>query len=296
MGTLNLQEANYQVDYTAEQTYTDPAAVYAAWATELGVSSTESSFEFPEWGETDGFAIPLAASPFANSTNTYCILSTDGAIGFYETLTGPVSGRYWTGLGYDALYGSYNQPKLLLAWAPTVNNPYGLNLFTKRMQVSGNTTIIYGQYNNYYYHNALYYDFAIRISPQSVLFVGSCIDQDRTIKLFELREQYSSNSPINLQSADIFSQTEGTIYTAQIDIIPPPPSVSGTITDDNGNPCQRTVRVYDRATGALIEEVLSNATTGAYKVVTSVAEVQRIVLDDSAGVVFNDLIDRVIPA
>jgi hypothetical protein len=73
--------------------------------------------------------------------------------------------------------------------------------------------------------------------------------------------------------------------------------VSGTITDDTGTPCARTVRLYDRATGAFIAETTSDAGTGAYdfSAVLSTDEVQRIVLDDSAGTLYNDLIDRVIP-
>jgi len=74
-------------------------------------------------------------------------------------------------------------------------------------------------------------------------------------------------------------------------------SVSGTITDDTGSPCARTVRLYDRATGAFIAETTSDASTGAYDFsdTFSDAEVQRIVLDDTAGTTYNDLIDRVIP-
>jgi hypothetical protein len=74
-------------------------------------------------------------------------------------------------------------------------------------------------------------------------------------------------------------------------------SVSGTITDDTGEPCARTVRLYDRDTGAFIAETTSDASTGAYDFsdMVSDSEVQRIVLDDSAGTLYNDLIDRVIP-
>jgi hypothetical protein len=74
-------------------------------------------------------------------------------------------------------------------------------------------------------------------------------------------------------------------------------SVAGIITDDTGTPCARTVRLYDRATGAFIAETTSDASTGAYdfSTVSSADEVQRIVLDDSDGTLYNDLIDRIIP-
>ena len=74
-------------------------------------------------------------------------------------------------------------------------------------------------------------------------------------------------------------------------------SVDGVIRDDAGLPCARTVRLIHRGTGALIGSVVSNATTGAYTIGTDNAEeVCRIVHDDTAGTLYNDLIDRVIPA
>lgn len=71
--------------------------------------------------------------------------------------------------------------------------------------------------------------------------------------------------------------------------------VSGVIRDDTGTPCARTVRAYDRATGALLSSTTSNAATGAYTLSTGAGEVQRVVLDDAGGTLYNDLIDRVMP-
>lgn len=76
-----------------------------------------------------------------------------------------------------------------------------------------------------------------------------------------------------------------------------PLSVSGVIYDDTGTECARTVRLYDRETGELIGETTSDAGDGTYSIASpDIAEVQRIALDDSAGTLYNDLIDRVIPA
>lgn len=73
--------------------------------------------------------------------------------------------------------------------------------------------------------------------------------------------------------------------------------VSGVIRDDTGAVCARTVRVVNRSTGALIASTTSDAGTGAYSfALPTLDEVQRIVLDDSGGTLYNDLIDRVIPA
>lgn len=73
--------------------------------------------------------------------------------------------------------------------------------------------------------------------------------------------------------------------------------VSGVIRDDTGALCARTVRIINRSTGALIASTTSNASTGAYALPTpTLDEVQRIVLDDSGGTLYNDIIDRVIPS
>ncbi len=73
-------------------------------------------------------------------------------------------------------------------------------------------------------------------------------------------------------------------------------AVSGIISDDTATPCARIVRAYHRANGQFIAATVSDATTGAYSLPCPPGEIQRIVLDDDAGVLYNDIIDRVIPA
>jgi hypothetical protein len=74
-------------------------------------------------------------------------------------------------------------------------------------------------------------------------------------------------------------------------------SVSGIIRDADGNPAERVVRAYRRDTGALIASTTSDSVTGHYEFALGLNdEIQRIVLDDDAAPLYNDLIDRVIPA
>lgn len=47
------------------------------------------------------------------------------------------------------------------------------------------------------------------------------------------------------------------------------PSISGVTKDANGNPCAALVRVIRRADMSLVEQVFSNASTGAYSVTTA---------------------------
>ena len=73
--------------------------------------------------------------------------------------------------------------------------------------------------------------------------------------------------------------------------------VQGIVTDDIGAVVQRTVRAYDRASGMLMREAQSSSTTGVYALGPFVGqqELQRVVLDDSAGALLNDLVTRVLP-
>lgn len=75
-----------------------------------------------------------------------------------------------------------------------------------------------------------------------------------------------------------------------------PVEVGGTILDSNGSPIARTVRVYDRLTGALVGSGASNASSGTYSIGISTAnEVQVVMLDDDLGTLENDQIIRTIP-
>lgn len=73
--------------------------------------------------------------------------------------------------------------------------------------------------------------------------------------------------------------------------------VSGITRDDTDTPAARIVRLYRRDTGALIGTTTSDGTTGMYSLYTpTLDEVQRIVLDDASGTLYNDLVERVIPS
>lgn len=72
--------------------------------------------------------------------------------------------------------------------------------------------------------------------------------------------------------------------------------ITGVVRDAEGVPASRLVRAYWRETGVLAGADISDAATGIYNIgVQDLAEVQRIVLDDAGGTLYNDLIDRVIP-
>lgn len=73
-------------------------------------------------------------------------------------------------------------------------------------------------------------------------------------------------------------------------------TISGFIKDINDDGVARTVRLYQRDTGAYLDSTTSNPATGAYSFTTAfTGEVQVVMLDDLAGSVENDQILRAVP-
>lgn len=71
--------------------------------------------------------------------------------------------------------------------------------------------------------------------------------------------------------------------------------ISGNVKDASGANTARTVRLYRRSDGMFIGSTTSDPTTGNYIYQSFYGgEVQRVVLDDDAGTLYNDLIDRVL--
>lgn len=86
----------------------------------------------------------------------------------------------------------------------------------------------------------------------------------------------------------------------------PPPgrllgSISGTITNRLGAPCQRKVYAVSRPTDTtapvVIAHGLSDPITGAYELIVPTSqEVTRVVVSEDSDPLLNDLVDRVIPS
>jgi len=73
-------------------------------------------------------------------------------------------------------------------------------------------------------------------------------------------------------------------------------AISGIVRDSGGSFAQRTVRVYRRDTGKLLNSADSSASTGAYSIAVEYAsEVNVVMLDDVSGTVENDQIHRSTP-
>lgn len=71
-------------------------------------------------------------------------------------------------------------------------------------------------------------------------------------------------------------------------------SISGTITDAEGNPAARRIVLLDRGTSIVVRRAGSEA-DGTYMIdgITTTVEFVRLVFDNDAGDLQNDLVDRV---
>ncbi len=75
----------------------------------------------------------------------------------------------------------------------------------------------------------------------------------------------------------------------------PPPStyyISGTVTDADGNPAERTIRLYNRTTGALLESEQSDSVTGEFEF-QDIGDAEFYVVAVADGAEEPDLIYRV---
>ena len=71
-------------------------------------------------------------------------------------------------------------------------------------------------------------------------------------------------------------------------------TVAGNVKDAAGANAARQVRFYLRSTGEFLGSTTSDPTTGNYSFQSiRTGEIQRVVLDDDAGTLYNDLIDRI---
>jgi len=97
---------------------------------------------------------------------------------------------------------------------------------------------------------------------------------------------------------DLFAAFTGGVYSEFTPDPGPGPQpgdchVSGIIRDQFGAPAARTVRLYNRSTGALLDETTSNGNGEYFFVTSSTAQVQVVALATSAGL--NDIISRATP-
>ena len=250
MPNMTLQQVAKTIACTVTTTTTSPLDTYSAWATALGVSDEITELDDDFWA----FRYTMGA-PFFPGRDDYkqFWLSTEGAIGLYYeyTTTSTVRGLE---LPFNAVVNpvarSYQTPIICLAFR-TDENHYMRDV---RIQVTANATIFYGKLGKYDPYPTIIdqYIFAGKIESGKITLVGKALVDDVMVYLHEVQEGYTNyaNTTYTKQSLSLDTQDTDSIRTYVLELAK---SISGVIYDETGAPCARTVRVYYRSDGSLIE-------------------------------------------
>jgi WD40 repeat protein len=101
------------------------------------------------------------------------------------------------------------------------------------------------------------------------------------------------NPPVNLRES-----SNGFLIPKDLVLLPSPlvsKRLNGTVEDHTGAPAQRLVRVYNRSTGALMDEQMSGVDGSFSFAFMHDPELQRVVVASAGDPIRNDLTDRIIP-
>lgn len=185
---LNGEEISAEVSLFSDAT---PFQTYEAWASELGVSSTDvrPSFLGEDENLTNDYAFPFPlASPFFDNGGTYASYSTEAALGLYQSTPSNTSSTNYVIPNIERTFGLGTRPNLLLSYHPGVtvaSTPldYGL-----RYQSAGDVAIIYAIHATLSGQPDFYYYAAIRIGPGQIDFIGQASGNPVKIYLTEMVE------------------------------------------------------------------------------------------------------------
>lgn len=193
--------------YETSATTTTPADAYAAWAAELGVSSTATLQALDD--DDAGFAIDLASSLFAGGS-TKALFSSEGAVGFYRATPVSTESSSYSISNISRMYGLGTRPTLLLSFHPAGD----LKSFGAKLQRANGVTILFAQHSTYNNTSTYRYNVAIRIGVAGgIELVGQAVDQPVNLYLTELAE---STTHSVLQQRLALAQTVGSITRMKV--------------------------------------------------------------------------------
>jgi len=212
---------NQQLTYTVGTGATSPVDTYAAWAADLGVSGV-TTLQALDSDDT-GFSA-LLANTFFEGGSTGLMFSSEAALGFYRTAPANTTSTSYTVSNISRMYGLTSRPTLLLSYHPAND----LKSLGCKIQRSGTTTIIYAYHERYNSATSRYHA-AIRITPQSIEFVGLAVDSSTPIYMTEMVETTSTTV---VQQVLVAQHSAGVNTTLSITVATITPE--GVLSDDSG--------------------------------------------------------------
>ena len=265
MPEMLLKQAEIKVSWEVTVETQTPYQVYTAWAYELGVSPTDTLYNFAS--DDFSWSFNLAASPYLDSQVIQSFFSSEAGMGFFRQSP---PGFYNTSYSLNHVgrfYGHSSRPLLLLTWHPTGGD---LKSYETRFQRAGQETIAFVKHSNYGSTASYRYDAALRIRPGRIILVGDCLTQTTPVYLTELTELSTTNTI--QQYVLLESQAAGTRRRYDITIAPPRRfALAGTAKFSDGQ-VATLARAWRRDTGAWARDVVPDPGSGVF-VLDNVKEV-----------------------
>ncbi|MBO2563810.1 hypothetical protein [Shewanella algae] len=285
-------------DYLGEttNTFTDVSSAYSAWAAELGLSDTDSLPGLAA-GDDSCSEVSLNFVPSKYGLSSKVMVGSEGSFGIYFNEPGgsagsqsrPISGV--SGIHQNVTRNFNSRPRnpaVIFNCKHPTNDSRSENL---KWQQTSDAAIFYVQWRSYGSSTKVT-QFAAKLSHGKIDIVCSSIDSvGAYLQCFLFDE--SQTSAIAIEGEGNFSEAlaigQVRYFTSQ-----PPKRLTGNVFGADALPTAATVRAYDRDSGELRGEQISDAATGAYDIAVSDGEYYLVCLDAS-GAELNALIfDRVI--
>jgi hypothetical protein len=278
-------------------THIDADAAYTAWAADLGVSSTATLSGLTN--ADDGSAeIDLGFVYTLGGVETKLMQSTEGSIGFYTKTGGfvntsrPISKVLPEQVNVSRAYTtrSLNPSMIINCKIPSVDS----KSYDTKWQKTGDTAILFIKWSAYGNSLSNRVDVALKISQGSLDIVCSAsTDTGVMLQIFMMNSTNTSGQAIAGNGNFGKTLLSSTTYQFSTAI---PKRISGNVTDSTDSPSAQIVRAYDRDTGKLLDQTLSDAITGFYELsIVGAPTCYVVCLDDSASMLNALIIDRIIP-
>lgn len=277
--------------------HVDADTAYNTWASELGISPTTSLSGLVN-GDDSSAEIDLGFVYTIGGAETKLMQSTEGSIGFYTT-TGnfvnglrPISKVIPEQVSVVRAYTtrSLNPSMILNCKVPNVDS----KSYDTKWQKTGDTAILFIKWSAYNNSLSSHVDVALKISKGSLDIVCTAgATAGIFFQLFMMDSLGTSGQAIAGHGNFAKELLANTTYQFTTVL---PKRIFGDVIGINGVPSQKLVRAYDRDTGELLAEALSDSTTGSYELsIFGSSNCYVVCLDDSASMLNALISDRVVP-
>ncbi|NUQ48533.1 MAG: carboxypeptidase regulatory-like domain-containing protein [Phycisphaerae bacterium] len=284
--------------------FTSVLAAYDAWKVELAAGA-ENTLAFTENQQFVDVGFP----PLEGGQETRVFICSNGLLGFRRAALPYLSNYNINDVGL--IPGAIDTPNIYNSWPssglllmPSYVPDY-LVLQTGKWAIGAQGAVLYIEWNGWGDTANAAVHAAFRVLPNGAGIEVVCRASTNApgtayMQVFVFDERNVVPETLGAQQLIVPAPelTQGQLYYFSSVAPPATSTVSGVVTDAAGLPAARVVRVHDRATGNVLGETMSDASTGEYAIeVTPGGEMQVLFLSDelAEGKLLNDIVHRVMP-